>query len=150
LFILWFPGHTLPTTNTKTPINGSKDTFSPSFFLRKKASSCGWGPGPDEMGQKGINLPSLWRQPRSTSNPKFPNFFIESKIEKSFCTFRGFEQLSISICWRVMAEYVGNILRQTFGARETWRVNTISCYKRWRLDLIWAVKWRTSGLTSIS
>jgi len=36
---------------------------------------------------------------------------------KSYRMFRGIEQLSISICWRLMAECVGAILRQNFVAR---------------------------------
>jgi len=27
--------------------------------MNQKLSSCSWGPGPDEKGQKGTNLPSL-------------------------------------------------------------------------------------------
>ena len=59
---MWL-GHNLPTTNAK-PIRGSKyGDFHLVFFWKKKQKtpSCGWGPGPDEVGQNDINLPSLQR-----------------------------------------------------------------------------------------
>ena len=53
--------------------------------------------------------------PTKNLNPKLPNFC--NRKFKSSCIFRGFEQLSSSIGWRVMAEYVGPILRKNFGVR---------------------------------
>jgi len=62
----------------------------------------GWGPGSNEVGQKSLNLALLWRHPQKSSNPKLSNFFNRSY--KTYCIFRGFEQLSSSIGWRIEGE----------------------------------------------
>jgi len=35
--------------------------------LSQKIGSCSWGPGSDDLGQKGINLPHLWHHPQKTN-----------------------------------------------------------------------------------
>jgi len=70
----------LLTTNAKKPVNGSKDAdFRLDFLEKHKAPSCGWSSGPDQVGQKKLNLPLFWRNPRKT-HPKLPNFLqIETR-----------------------------------------------------------------------
>jgi len=48
-----------------------------------------WGPGLNDVIQKTLILPHLWRHPQKSSNPKLPNFFNWNY--KTFHIFRGFE-----------------------------------------------------------
>jgi len=57
-----FFGHNFCTTNARWPIKGYRDAdFRLVFFLKKetKIGSRSWGPGPDDVGQKGLNLSLL-------------------------------------------------------------------------------------------
>jgi len=57
-----FFGHNFRTRNPRKPIKCSKD-LDFSLVYNKNFSeilpSCGWGPGPDNLGQKCLNLPHL-------------------------------------------------------------------------------------------
>jgi len=60
---LWIFVHNFWTRNARKPIDGLKDldyNLVSTKILSQKISSCGWGPGPDGLGQKGLNLPHLW------------------------------------------------------------------------------------------
>jgi len=70
-----FLGHNLLAANAKKPGSKNED-FRPIFFKGKhKVPSCDWGSGPDEVGQKDLNLPLLWRNPQKYSSPKLPGCF---------------------------------------------------------------------------
>ena len=51
------------------------------------------------------NYPYLWRSPQKSSNPKQKIFFFDFDY-KTCCIRRGFEQLSSSSGWQVMAKRV--------------------------------------------
>jgi len=90
--------------------------FSPSFFSRHKKLVVG-AHGQIKWAKKAQTYPHYDVTNKKTQIQNFPIFL--NRRFTSFRIFGGFEQFSISICWRVMAEYVGAILRQNFGARWT-------------------------------
>ena len=52
-------GHNFWTRNAKKPIKDSEDSVYSRVStknLRQKIGSCGWGPGPDNLGQNYLNL----------------------------------------------------------------------------------------------
>jgi len=55
--------------------------FTYSFYFCKGTKSCplGWGPGPEDVGQKSLNLHLIWRHLQKISNPKLPNFIVETR-----------------------------------------------------------------------
>jgi len=69
---LLFLGHNLQITNA----SGSRDADFRLFFLKNhKIAAWGWGPGSNDVNQKNLNLPLMWRHPQKHSNPKLTNFF---------------------------------------------------------------------------
>ena len=65
-------GHNFWTRNVRWPIKGSKDLdycLVCNKNLSQKISSFSWGPGPDKLGQKGLNQPHLWCHSQKYQNP---------------------------------------------------------------------------------
>jgi len=63
-------------------------------MLSQKIGSLVWCPGPDDLGQNAWTYPHYNVTHKKTKTLTFPN--------KTSRIFRGFEQLSYSISWRVM------------------------------------------------
>ena len=77
-------GFVVTTFEPEIPeIKGSKDldfSLVSSINLSDMLHPCSWIPGPDKLGQKGVNPPHLSRYPQKTRNPKLKNFF-QYKLE---------------------------------------------------------------------
>jgi len=57
---LWLFGHNVSTTYARKPINGLKHSgksLDSTKGLIQIIDSCSWDPGPDDLGEKGLNLP---------------------------------------------------------------------------------------------
>jgi len=78
-----FSRHNFQTKNAGKPIKSSEDSdysLVSNKNLSQKIISCGWGPGPDDLGQKCLNLPHIWKKKTKKQIPKFFKFFkIQTK-----------------------------------------------------------------------
>jgi len=92
---LVFFGHNVWTRNLRKSSKGSKDldfSLVSTNNLSTTLSPYSWGPGPDNLGQKGSELSRLWHHPHETRNPMLFNSF---KGQTRFAT--SFEDLNSSL-----------------------------------------------------
>jgi len=76
-----FFSHNFRTRNARKLIKGSKDldfNLVSIKNLSKILSTIDWGPGPDNLGQKGLNLPYLRCHPQKTETQNLKFFCIEN------------------------------------------------------------------------
>ena len=85
--ILWHFGHNFWTRNTRKLFKGSKE-WDFSLVCTKNVSEilvlCGWDPGPDNLGQKCLNIPHLWRHPQKTQILKKIFSLQTTRLTESF------------------------------------------------------------------
>jgi len=82
LINLLFLGHNFWTRNARKLIKGSTDSvyrLESNKNLSQKIGSCGWGPGPNNLSQNCLSLPS-YEVTHKNQNPKLSNF-LKSNLE---------------------------------------------------------------------
>jgi len=73
------------------PIKGFKDLDYALFSIKKvsqKFGSCGWGPGPSNLGQNCLSPPHLWRHTQKNEIQNFP-IFIQIHTRRLATSFQG-------------------------------------------------------------